>query len=104
MVLEKIELKNFRNYIETKIDFKSGKNIFVGNNAQGKTNIIEAIFLLGLTKSYRIINERVLINKGKNALRIKGTISSQKTTKKLEIIINKEKKVIKKNNKKIRKL
>ena len=45
MKLKAIELKNFRNYEELKLDFHPNLNIFLGQNAQGKTNILEAIYL-----------------------------------------------------------
>ena len=49
MKLKAIELKNFRNYEELKLDFHPNLNIFLGQNAQGKTNILEAIHFLALT-------------------------------------------------------
>ena len=51
MKLKAIELKNFRNYEELKLDFHPNLNIFLGQNAQGKTNILEAIHFLALTRS-----------------------------------------------------
>lgn len=44
MYIKKLEIENFRNYEKQKIEFSKGINIFYGNNAQGKTNIIESIF------------------------------------------------------------
>lgn len=62
MYIEKIELKNFRNYKEQKIFLEKGINIFFGDNAQGKTNIIESIFICSLGKSFRARKEKELIN------------------------------------------
>ncbi|WP_019785486.1 AAA family ATPase, partial [Streptococcus sobrinus] len=53
MWLESISLKNFRNYTEMTADFSSGLNVFLGQNAQGKTNFLEAIYFLALTRSHR---------------------------------------------------
>lgn len=50
MYIEKIELSNFRNYDKQKIIFDKNVNIIYGNNGEGKTNILEAIFLTGLRK------------------------------------------------------
>ena len=53
MYIKKIKLKNFRNYKEQEVDLNNGINLFFGNNAQGKTNIIESIFLCSIGKSFR---------------------------------------------------
>ena len=52
MIIKSIDLQNFRNYELQKIDFDSGTNILYGDNAQGKTNILEAVYLSGTTKSH----------------------------------------------------
>ena len=53
MVIKSLELKNYRNYKELYIEFSEGTNILYGNNAQGKTNILEAIYVCATTKSHR---------------------------------------------------
>ena len=53
MWIKNIKIKNFRNYKEEEINLEKNINIFYGENAQGKTNIIEAIFLCSLGKSFR---------------------------------------------------
>ncbi len=62
MYIENIKLSNFRNYIEEEILLDKNINIFYGNNAQGKTNIIEAIYICSLGKSYRTSREKEIIN------------------------------------------
>jgi len=62
MIIEKIRLSNFRNYKKEEIEFDNGINIIYGDNAQGKTNIIEAIFICSLGKSFRTNKEKELIN------------------------------------------
>ena len=54
MYLSKIEVTNFRNYQSEKVKLCDKINIFIGNNAQGKTNILESIYILALTKSHRM--------------------------------------------------
>ena len=58
MYIENIKLSNFRNYASQEIKFDENLNIFYGNNAQGKTNIIEAIYLCAIGKSYRTSKEK----------------------------------------------
>ena len=53
MYIESLELKNFRNYEELSIVLDPGTNILYGDNAQGKTNVLEAVYLCGTTKSHR---------------------------------------------------
>ena len=61
MYISKIYLKNFRNYEEQEISLEKGINIFYGDNAQGKTNIIEAVFLCSYGKSFRSNKDKELI-------------------------------------------
>jgi len=61
MIIKSLKLKNYRNYDLLNIDFDSATNIFCGDNAQGKTNILEAIYLSGTTKSHRGTKDRDLI-------------------------------------------
>ena len=61
MIIRSLELKNFRNYDDLNIEFDSGTNILYGDNAQGKTNILEAIYLSGTTKSHRSSVDKEMI-------------------------------------------
>ncbi|MBD5429489.1 DNA replication/repair protein RecF [Lactobacillus sp.] len=68
MYLDNLALKDFRNFSELKVDFDPYVNVFIGANAQGKTNLLEAIYFLGLTRSHRTSSDRELINfEAKNA-------------------------------------
>lgn len=96
MYIKNIKLKHFRNYEEQEINLKENINVFFGNNAQGKTNIVEAIFLCALGKSFRTNKEKELIkfNKEKSFVEIEyskkdreGKISYSIGEKK-EIFIN----------------
>ena len=104
MYLSKIELKNFRNYKSLKIKLDSHMNIFIGNNAQGKTNVLESIYVLALTKSHRYGVENNLIHKDYESCFIKGSIKDQKQIKDLEIHFDKQKKKFMINKKEIHKV
>ena len=62
MYIKEIDLQNFRNYSMQKVKLDKGINIFYGDNAQGKTNLLEAIFLCSIGKSFRTNRDRELIN------------------------------------------
>lgn len=62
MVIKSLELSNFRNYDFLNIEFDKGTNILFGDNAQGKTNILEAIFLCATTKSHKGSKDRDIVN------------------------------------------
>ena len=53
MFLKELVLKNFRNYDSLKLNLNSNVNIIIGNNAQGKTNLLESIYFILLSKSFR---------------------------------------------------
>lgn len=62
MVIKSLELSNFRNYALLDMNFDKGTNILYGDNAQGKTNILEAIYLCATTKSHRGTKDRDIVN------------------------------------------
>lgn len=66
MLLERLRLRNFRNYASLDIELFPGKNVLLGNNGQGKTNIMEAIYLCGTGKSYRTSRDTDLIRWGES--------------------------------------
>ena len=71
MKLDKLTLTNFRNYETQQIEFIDGINLFVGNNAQGKTNIIEAIYIMAFGKSYRTIKDEEIVRFNSNYSKIR---------------------------------
>lgn len=75
MFLTGLKLKNFRNYSDFKIDFKSNKVLLIGKNAQGKTNILEAIYYLSALGSLRAKADTELILWGKDFCSIKGFVT-----------------------------
>lgn len=74
MIIESIELKNYRNYNEIHMNFDKGTNILYGDNAQGKTNILESIYVCSTTKSHRGSKDREMINFGEEESHIKMKI------------------------------
>ena len=102
MYLDELQLQNFRNYDSLKIKLNSHVNIIYGNNAQGKTNLLESIYVLGLTKSHLLDNN--LIQNGKNSCKIKGTVKKNKFKTKYEINYFIDKKILKIDNQEVKKI
>lgn len=71
-MIQSLHVQNFRNYINEKIDFSPGLNLFLGQNGQGKTNILEAVYYLLTGKSYRVQKENELIRWGTTAFLLEG--------------------------------
>ena len=88
MNLRNLNLVNFRNYSKIDIKLNNTMNIFVGDNAQGKTNILESITILALTKSHRVFNNPNIIKIGKSKTSIKGTLVKNKIISKLQVDID----------------
>lgn len=98
MILKTLTLKNFRNIENLKIDFTEGINILVGKNAQGKTNILEAINFCSYLKSFRNVREEQLIKFGCDSAYIKIEYQTQNGLENIEITILKDNaKILKKN-------
>ena len=74
MIIKSIELSNFRNYDNLKIIFDKGTNIFYGDNAQGKTNILEAAYLSGTTKSHKGSKDKEMIRFGETDSHIRTIV------------------------------
>lgn len=90
MFIKNIELKNFRNYKELRTSFNEKVNIFLGNNAQGKTNLLEGIYLSSMAKSFKNIREKELIKFGEEFCKLKITSLIDDEESITEIVINKE--------------
>lgn len=104
MYIKKIKLKNFRNYKEQEVDLNNGINLFFGNNAQGKTNIIESIFLCSIGKSFRAKKDKELINFEENNLFLEINYEKKDREGKIKYLIGDNKKEIYINDIKIKKL
>ena len=103
MIIKNIKLKNFRNYENLDFVLNNRLNIIIGNNAQGKTNILESIYFLSLTKSFFAVNDKVVIKKNCLYARIDGVITSNNGCNNLSILVNNYGKYLKIGNKEIKK-
>ena len=84
-----MKLKNFRNYDLLDLEFDSNTNIFYGDNAQGKTNILESIYLTGTTKSHRGTKDRDLIKFGQEEAHIETIVEKRGVPFKIDIHLKK---------------
>ena len=93
MWIKKIKLNNFRNYQEQEINFEKNINIFYGENAQGKTNIIEAIFLSSMGKSFRAKKDKEMIKLSENRAMIEILFNKKDRDGKIKIELQNKKNV-----------
>ena len=103
MRLNSLKLLNFRNYEDVFIELSPGVNVFIGDNGVGKTNILEGIYVLSLTKSGRYGSDSDLIKKNFSNLSIIGEVSYGDYIKKYQISIDKYGKRVYINNSQIKK-
>ena len=97
MKLTNLQLQNFRNYESAQLEFTDGVHVFIGENAQGKTNLMESIYALAMTKSHRTTNDKELIGWNKEFATIKGTVEKTATKTNLELQFSKKGKIAKVN-------
>lgn len=93
MKIDDLKLLNFRSYSSLYLKFNDKLNIIYGMNGVGKTNIVEAIYALSLTKSFRTNNDSLMIMKDKNVTKIEANISNNKINNYQLILQNHDKKV-----------
>ena len=104
MKINSIILENFRNYRSLELDFDESRNIILGENAQGKTNLIEAIYMTAFARSFRTNNSADMIMFGESSARVNTDITSEDIDKNINIIIRSDgKKMIRKDGKVISK-
>lgn len=87
MIVKHLQLRNFRNYENASMTFDAGLNVITGENAQGKTNLLESLVYLSLTRSHRISDDKKLIKEGMPFAQIKCQFEDEKT-KDIEAIIH----------------
>ena len=104
MRIEHLKVTNFRNYSSLEIDFSPNVNIFIGDNGKGKTNILESIYVLSLTKTNRYGLEENLIKFDEQLAKIEGLIRCDDSIKRQEIKLTKNKKQIYINNKEMHRI
>ena len=104
MKINELVLENFRNYKNLEIEFDERRNLIVGENAQGKTNLVEAIYLTAFAKSFRTNNSSDMILFGESSGRVSADITSEDIEKNVSITIRSDgKKMIKKDGKVVKK-
>ncbi len=94
MYISSLFLENYRNYELLEIDFSKELNIIIGNNAEGKTNLVESIYLMGFGKSFRTSNDKDLIKLSKSFFHISGKIIKDQNESEIDIKFNNKKKII----------
>lgn len=91
MYIDTLEVGNFRNYDFAKIDFHNKINILYGDNAQGKTNILESIFVCGTTKSHKGCKDRELIRLGEEEAHIRMHLVKKNMSHRIDMHLKKSK-------------
>lgn len=97
-------MKNFRNYSETEIEFDEKLNILLGQNGQGKTNILEALYLNAFGKSFRTSKDKDMVKFGENGFYVRSLSKLKDLDEKIEILFKDGEKTIKINNNGIKRL
>lgn len=88
MRLAHLTLKNYRNYPAVDTDFSPQINVLIGSNAQGKTNLLESVYVLALARSHRTNNDKELIKFGSEFAKIQGQVVKATGPQQLELIIS----------------
>lgn len=101
MIFERLRLVNFRNYRDVVVSFSPRVNVFVGENGQGKTNLLEALFLLSQGDSFRYSDNTTLINSGCSEAIIQARVVQNELHYKLQLGLSKSRKVLTMNDKRI---
>lgn len=91
MIVESLELKNYRNYDELHMEFSPGTNILYGNNAQGKTNVLEAVYVCCTTKSHRSSKDKDMIRFHQDESHIKLTVRKNDVPYRIDMHLKKNK-------------
>ncbi len=91
MYIEQLTLNNFRNYEQLKLNLNKNVTILYGNNAQGKTNLLESIYFIAIGRSYRALNDKELIMFNKNMCTLSAIANNNNIKDKIEINLNEDK-------------
>ncbi len=92
MIIKKIEIENYRNYEKQEIIFDDKTNIIYGDNAQGKTNILEAVFISGTTKSHKGSKDGEIVKLGKEDAYIRAVYEKNGVEKKVNMQLRSKRK------------
>ena len=91
MFIESIELSDYRNYGHLHIDFHKGTNVLYGDNAQGKTNILESVYVCSTTKSHRGSKDKEMIRFGADEAHIKMMVRRNEIPYRIDMHLKKNK-------------
>lgn len=94
MKIEKLSLINFRNIKNETIDFHSKRTVFIGNNGQGKTNLLESIYFLSMGRSFRLKDDKELIRNNEDIAKIVGVFNDKNVKKTVTSILHPQGKTI----------
>lgn len=98
MRITQLELLDYRNYASASLSFNKDLIVFLGENAQGKTNVLESLYVLAMTRSHRSQHEKELIRWGQSFARIRGILAKKNYTTELEIVISNKGRRTKRNH------
>jgi len=90
MFIKELILRNYRNYEQLEVQFENKVNVFLGENAHGKTNVMESIYVLALAKSHRTSNDKELIRWDQEYAKIEGRVEKKNGSLPLELTISKK--------------
>jgi DNA replication and repair protein RecF len=90
MFIKQLHLKNYRNYEQLDVSFENNVNVILGENAQGKTNVMESIYVLAMAKSHRTSNDKDLIRWDEEYAKIEGRVQKKSSSVPMELIISKK--------------
>ncbi|PRO64337.1 DNA replication/repair protein RecF [Alkalicoccus urumqiensis] len=97
MQIHSLELKDYRNYDSLELTFDHQVNVILGENAQGKTNLMEAIYVLGMARSHRTPRDKELIRWDQPFARIRGGLSNRRGPADMEVVFSRRGKKVKVN-------
>ena len=98
MYLKDLQLTGYRNYEKAEVDFSKNINVFLGENAQGKTNMMESIYVLAMARSHRTANDKELVGWDQDYAKVTGRIAKNQGGFPLEIVLSKKGKKAKLNH------
>jgi DNA replication and repair protein RecF len=98
MFIKQLQLRNYRNYEQLEIQFENKVNVILGENAHGKTNMMESIYVLAMAKSHRTSNDKDLIRWDQEYAKIEGRVQKNNGSLPMELIISKKGKKAKYNH------
>ena len=97
LFVEQLELKQYRNLQPLHLTFSDGLHFFIGPNAQGKTNLLESLYVVAIGKSHRTRSHKELIQFGQSMARIRLVVKRRGESDRIEVMISQKGKKISKN-------